>query len=96
MDAKQTYSLIDKLVLLDEEIKSLEKRKEELKQQVIALGEGAHPGHEGSVSVALQSRKSFKSEKAKKFLTEEQFESCYETGSSIVVRITRFNRDEVQ
>lgn len=95
METQKTYSLIDKLVLLDEEIKSLEKRKEELKAQVIALGEGAHPGHEGSVSIALQNRKTFKSDKAKVFLTEEQFQSCYETGASIVVRITRFNREEV-
>jgi len=94
MDTKQSYSLIDKFVLIDEEIKSLEKRKEELKQQVIALGEGGHPGHKGAVTVSLQNRKSFKADKAKQFMTEAQFESCYETDSSIVVRITRFNQGE--
>ena len=95
MDAQTTYSVVDKLVLLDAEIKKLEKRREELKQQVIAMGEGGHPGHMGAVTVTLQSRKSFKSDKAKAFMTAEQFESCYETGSSIVVRVTQFNREEV-
>jgi len=89
------YSLIDKLVLLDEEIKNLEKRKEELKQQVIAQGEGNHPGHYGSVSVALQARKNLSKDLVAKIITPEQLESCYVTGSSIVVRITKFNREEV-
>lgn len=94
MTQEQTFSLVDKLVLIDEEIKTLEKRREELKKQVIAMGEGGHPGHVGAVTVSLQNRKSFKAEKAKPFLTGEQFESCYETGSSIVVRITKFNQGE--
>jgi hypothetical protein len=94
--AQDSYSLVDKLVLIDEEIKRLEKRRDELKQAVIAMEEGGHPGHEGAVTVTLQSRKNFKSDKAKAFMTEEQFNSCYETDSSIVCRITRFNREEVE
>lgn len=91
----EIFSTVDKLVAIDAEIKKLEARRDELKQQVIALGEGGHPGRLGAVTVALQSRKSFKVDKAKAFMTEDQFLSCYETGSSIVVRITQFNREEV-
>lgn len=95
MNAKELYQLVDDLVSIDVEIKKLETRKEMLKQQVISLGEGAHPGHYGFINVGLQSRRTFKPEKAKQFLTDDQFDSCYETGSSIVVRITKFNREEV-
>lgn len=95
MNQSEQYSLVDKLVLIDEEIKKLEKRREELKQQVIALGEGGHPGRVGAVTVSLQNRRNFKSDKAKAFMTEEQFNSCYETGSSIVVRITQFNKEDI-
>lgn len=93
--AQENYSAVDKLILIDVEIKKLEKRRDELKQQVIAMGEGGHPGHVGAVTVTLQSRKMFKADKAKKFMSEEDFESCYETGSSIVCRITQFNREEI-
>lgn len=95
MNQSEQYTLVDKLVLIDEEIKRLEKRREELKQQVIALGEGGHPGRVGAVTVSLQNRRSFKSDKAKSFMTEEQFASCYESGSSIVCRITSFNKEEI-
>ena len=91
----QTYSTVDKLVAIDAEIKKLEKRREELKQQVIAMGEGGHPGHLGAVTVALQSRRNLSKEAVAKLITEDQLESCYVTGSSIVVRITQFNKEEI-
>ena len=94
MDSKQLYSLVDELVSLDASIKSLETRKTVLKEQVIALGEGTHPGHLGSVSVALQNRKNLSKDLVAKLLTEEQLESCYTTSSSIVVRVTQFNKGE--
>ncbi len=93
MNPSEQFSLIDKFVLIDEEIKRLEVRREQLKQQIIALGEGGHAGSEGAATVSLQSRRTFKADKAKAFLTDEQFDSCYEVGSSIVVRVTRFNKE---
>ena len=91
MDAKQTYSLVDQLVAVDAQIKALEKTKESLKEQIISLGEGTHPGHSGSVSVVLQNRKNLDKELVKAALGDEaKFEACYVTGSSIVVRVTPF------
>jgi len=94
MDSKQIYSLVDELVSIDAQIKALEKTKDKLKEQIVALGEGSHPGHLGYVSVALQARKSLTPDKVKKLLTPEQFESCYTSGASIVVRVTQFNKEE--
>jgi adenosylmethionine-8-amino-7-oxononanoate aminotransferase len=90
MDQAAQFTLVDKLVLIDAEIKKLEKRKEELKQQVIALGEGTHGGHAGSVSVSLQNRKNLSKDLVAKLITPEQLESCYTTSGSIVVRVTVF------
>lgn len=95
MDQAQQFSLVDKLVLIDAEIKKLEKRREELKEQVIALGEGAHGGHQGSVSVTLQERRNLSKDKVAKLITPEQLESCYITGSSIVVRVIKFDKEAV-
>ena len=95
MDQTQQFSLIDKLVLIDAEIKKLEKRKEELKQDVIALGEGTHAGHAGSVTVALQNRRNLSKDLVAKLITPEALESCYTTGSSIVVRVTLFEKETV-
>lgn len=93
MGQAHTYSLIDKVVLIDAEIKRLEKRRDELKQQVIALGEGTHAGHAGSVTVALQNRLNLDKDLVKAAIAdEEKFEACYKTGSSIVVRFTVFGK----
>ena len=92
MDQSAQFTLIDKYVLLDAEIKRLEKRRDELKEQLIALGEGNHGGHEGSVSVSLQNRKNLSKDKVAALITPEQLESCYSTGSSIVVRVTKFDK----
>ena len=93
MDQATQYSMIDKYVLIDQEIKRLEKRRDELKQQVIALGEGGHPGHEGAVSVSLQQRKTLDQDKIKKLLSEDVLETCYKTSASIVVRVTKFEKE---
>jgi hypothetical protein len=96
MEQAQTFSLVDKLVLIDAEIKKLEKRRDELKEQVIALGEGNHGGHVGSVSVALQNRRNLDKDLVRKAIgDDEKFEACYKTGSSIVVRVTQFDREVV-
>ena len=95
MDQSQEFSLIDKFVLLDAEIKRLEKRRDELKEQIISLGEGNHGGHEGSVSVSLQNRKNLSKDKVAKLITPEQLESCYTTSGSIVVRVQKFDKEVV-
>ena len=95
MDQTQQFSLIDKYVLLDAEIKRLEKRREELKEQVVSLGEGSHGGHEGSISVSLQNRKNLSKDKVAALITPEQLESCYTTNGSIVVRATKFQKEVV-
>lgn len=93
MDQSQQFSLIDKFVLLDAEIKRLEKRRDELKEQVVALGEGNHGGHEGAVSVSLQNRKNLSKDKVAALITPEQLESCYTVSGSIVVRVTKFDKE---
>lgn len=91
MDAKQTYALVDSLVAIDIQIKALERAKELVKEEIIALGEGTHPGHNGSVSVALQNRRNLDKGLVEAAIGDkEKFEACYVTGSSIVVRVTPF------
>ena len=56
MKDQEIRALVSKYVSLDEEIKTLERKRDMLKEQIISLGEGAHRCDVGSVSVSLSQR----------------------------------------
>ncbi len=82
-------TLLDDYISLDEEIKKLEKKRERAKEQIIALGEGAHRSNIGSVTVSLSQRTLLDQTKLKEKFGE-QLADCYKTSSSITVRTTVF------
>lgn len=93
MNNAEIKTLVDDYVSLDEEIKKLEKKRDRMKEQVIALGEGDHRSRLGKVSVTL-SQRTLLDQKALKEKFGEQIADCYKTSSSITVRVTRFEGDE--
>lgn len=94
MNKKQVREMLDEYVSLDVQIKALEKRMKVVRENVISLGEGAHAGLTGSVSVTVQSRNTLTPAKVKELLTPEQFQSCYSESKAIVCRVTPFNIEE--
>lgn len=93
MNNSEIKQLVDGYVTLDEEIKRLERKRDRMKEQIIALGEGAHRANVGSVSVTLSERRTLDSKKLKEDMGE-QIESYYKTSTSITVRVTVFKGDE--
>lgn len=93
MKDSEIRSMVDDYVSLDEEIKKLERKRDRMKEQMIALGEGDHRSHLGKVSVTL-SQRTLLDQKALKEALGEQLAPYYKTSSSITVRVTRFEGDE--
>jgi len=56
LSQKAIRELIDNYLLADVELKKIEKYKEKLKADLIALGEGAHLGNAGQVSATVKAR----------------------------------------
>jgi hypothetical protein len=93
MNNAEIKILVDDYVSLDEEIKRLEKKRDRMKEQVIALGEGDHRSNLGKVAVTL-SQRTLLDQKALKEALGEQLAPYYKTSSSITVRVTKFEGDE--
>lgn len=89
MNTAELNQLIDGYVTLDEEIKSLERKRDRMKEQIIALGEGAHRANVGAVTVSLGERRTLDQAKLKESLGE-QIEGFYKTSTSITVRVAVF------
>ena len=89
MNTAELNQLIDSYVSLDEEIKSLERKRDRMKEQIIALGEGAHRANVGAVTVSLGERRTLDQAKLKESLGD-QIEGFYKTSTSITVRVTVF------
>ena len=90
MNTKEKNRVIDELVDVDTQIKAFEKRKGELKEVVIAFGEGAHASKHGSISITTQNRRTLSSEKMKAEIPAEFLEKFYVESKSVVVRVTKF------
>lgn len=93
MKDSEIRELVDHYVSIDEEIKKLEKKRDKMKEQIIALGEGAHRSNLGSVSVTL-SQRTLLDQKALKEAYGEALAPYFKTSSSITVRVTKFEGDE--
>lgn len=89
MNTAELNQLIDSYVSLDEEIKSLERKRDRMKEQIIALGEGAHRANVGAVSVTLGERRTLDQAKVKEALGDA-IEDFYKTSVAITVRVTVF------
>ena len=89
---KAIRELIDNYLAADAEVKKIEKYKEKIKAEIIALGEGNHDGNVGrcSVTVSETSRLNNDMLKAK---YGESLADCYKTTSSVTVRVTLFDKD---
>ena len=93
MNHASITELIDQYLELDGKIKRLELERDAKKEQVIALGEGAHRSNLGSVSVTAGQRRTLDQELLKSTMGAD-LEAFYKVSKSITVRVTHFNRDE--
>ena len=93
MKDSEIRTLVSKYVSLDAEIKTLERKRDMLKEQIIALGEGSHRCDLGSVSVTLSQRTLLDQKKLKEVYGDE-LEPYFKTSSSISVRVTMFGLEE--
>ena len=82
--------LINDYLACDAKIKKLTKILEEMKEQIVALGEGLHRTDKGAVSVTLSQRKTLSQDNLKDFFDGTIPEKFYKTSSSISVRVTKF------
>lgn len=92
MTQKQIRELIDSYLAADLEIKKIEKYKEKIKEQLIALGEGTHRGNAGQVSV-VKSETSRLNNDLLKAKYGEGLVDCYKTTTSITVRVSAFDKE---
>lgn len=95
MKDSEIRQLVDDYVTLDEEIKKLERKRDRMKEQIIALGEGDHRANVGKVLVVL-SQRTLLDLKALKEKYGEALAPYYKTSSSITVRVTRFEEEETE
>lgn len=93
MKDQDIRALVSKYVSLDAEIKVLERKRDLLKEQIIALGEGAHRCDIGSASVTMTQRTLLDQKKLKEDFGDK-LEPYYKTSNSITVRVTMFKTDE--
>lgn len=94
LNSQQIRELIDNYVAADTEIKKIERYRDKIKEQIVALGEGAHRGTAGQVSVTLSERRLLNNDLLKKKFGEESLEDCYKTSAAITVRVALFPKDE--
>ena len=92
LSQKAVRELIDNYIAADAEIKKIAKYKETVKAQLLALGEGAHRGNAGQVTVTVSDVSRLNNDllKAK---YGEGLADCYKTSSSITVRISMFDKE---
>jgi len=89
---KAVRELIDNYLLADVELKKIEKYKEKLKAELIALGEGAHLGNVGQVNVSATETSRLNNDRLKaKF--GEALADCYTLSKSVTVRIKLFDKE---
>lgn len=89
---KAIRELIDNYLLADIELKKIEKYKEKLKADLIALGEGDHRGNSGQVSVSTTETARLNNDLLKaKF--GEALADCYKSSKSVTVRIKLFDKE---
>ena len=92
LNQKQIRELIDHYIAADVELKKIEKYKEKIKEQLVALGEGAHRGNLGQVSVVASETSRLNNDllKAK---YGEGLADCYKMTTSVTVRISIFDKE---
>jgi len=90
MTELETRTMIDEYIALNSKIKKLELELAERKDQIIALGEGAHRTAKGQVTVTLSETHRLNNDLLKAKFGEEVLADCYKTSSSITVRVTKF------
>lgn len=92
LSQKAVRELIDNYLLADVELKKIEKYKEKLKADLIALGEGDHMGNIGQVIVSTTETSRLNNDLLKaKF--GEALVDCYKTSKSVTVRIKLFDKE---
>lgn len=89
MEQQQINALVNQYLDLDKQIKALERAKEEIKEQIIALGEGDHRTDIGKVNVSL-SQRVLLDQKALKEAYGDALAPYYKPSASIIVRVTHF------
>ena len=93
MKPKQLRELIDNYIAADAEIKKIERYKDKIKEQIVALGEGEHAGNVGKVTTTVSETSRLDNPLLKaKF--GEALTDCYKTSKTVTVRITRFEAEE--
>ena len=92
LSQKQIRELIDNYIQADAEIKKIEKYKEKVKEQLIALGEGAHRGNAGQITVSKTETLRLNNDllKAK---YGDGLADCYKASVSVTVRISMFDKE---
>ena len=90
MTHEEQTEILNDYLACDAKIKKLEKFRDELKEQVVALGEGSHKTEKGSVSVTLGERKTLSQDILKESFGGEIPAKFYKTTASITVRVTKF------
>lgn len=93
LTAKAMREMIDNYIAADQEIKKIEKYKEKLKEQIVALGEGAHAGTVGQCTVTTSETSRLDNTLLKEKFGEALVD-CYKTTKSITVRISKFDKED--
>lgn len=89
---KQIRQLIDNYIQADAEIKKIEKFKDKVKEQLVALGEGAHRGNVGQVTVS-KTETSRLDNALLKAKYGDNLADCYKPSVSVTVRIAKFDEE---
>jgi len=92
LTAKAMRELIDNYIAADKEIKKIEKYKDKLKEQIVAMGEGAHAGTVGQATVSVSETSRLDNTLLKEKYGEA-LADCYKTSKSITVRIALFDKE---
>lgn len=95
MNNAEIKTLIDDYLTLDVEIKSLERKRDKMKEQIISLGEGAHRANLGQATVTLSETRRLNNDLLKAKFGEDGLEDCYKTTAAITVRVALFPKEEV-
>ena len=91
MNHEQQTTLINDYLACDSKIKQLEKLRDDMKKNIIAMGEGDHTTSSGKVSVSVSERRTLSQDLMKKFFNVTEFpEELYSTSKSVTVRVTKF------
>ena len=94
MNTAKIKALVNDYLTIDSEIKTLERKRDKMKEQIVSLGEGAHRSNAGQVTVALSETRRLNNDLLKAKFGEAQLEDCYKPSAAITVRVTVFPKDE--